>query len=40
MEKGSAQYKPIPPEAYGTPLPAKTPINFKARKAALSESNR
>lgn len=27
------------PEAYGTPLPAKTPINFAARKAALDKSN-
>ena len=28
------------PEAYGTPLPARTPINFAGRKAALTESNR
>jgi len=38
--KGGAGYKAIPPEAYGTPLPKKTPINFEKRKAALSESNR
>jgi Co/Zn/Cd efflux system component len=31
----TTQYKPIPPEAYGTPLPHKTPINFASRKAAL-----
>lgn len=37
---GGAGYKAIPPEAYGTPLPKKTPINFEKRKAALSESNR
>jgi zinc transporter 2 len=30
----------VQPEAYGTPLPARTPINFAGRKAALTESNR
>ena len=36
----ATQYKAIPPEAYGTPLPAKTPSNFASRQAALVESNR
>lgn len=31
-------YKPIP-EDYGTPLPAKTPVNFAARKANLEKAN-
>ena len=35
-----APHKVILPEAYGTPLPAKTPINFKARKDALEASNK
>ena len=39
-EKQTAQnlYRMMP-EDYGTPLPAKTPINFKARKAAIERSN-
>ncbi|CDW83914.1 zinc transporter of isoform 1 [Stylonychia lemnae] len=32
-------YKDIP-EARGTPIPVKTPINFKARKQSLENSNR
>ena len=40
VTSSSAGYKAIPPEAYGTPLPKKTPINFEKRKAALAESNR
>jgi zinc transporter 2 len=27
------------PEAWGTPLPSKTPVNFAGRKAALEKSN-
>jgi len=32
-------HKHVIPEAYGTPLPAKTPINFAGRKAALELAN-
>jgi hypothetical protein len=28
------------PDAKGTPMPVKTPINFRARKAKLEDSNR
>ena len=35
-----APHKVQLPEAYGTPLPAKTPVNFKARKEALESSNK
>ena len=40
LTSSGAGYKAIPPEAYGTPLPKKTPINFEKRQAALKESNR
>lgn len=33
-------HKAVLPEAWGTPLPAKTPVNFAARKRALEESNK
>jgi zinc transporter 2 len=28
------------PEAYGTPMPVKTPINFAARRKQISDNNR
>lgn len=40
IASSTGAYKAIPPEAYGTPLPQKTPINFQRRRAALEESNR
>ena len=36
----SSHYHHELPEANGTPIPVKTPINFKARKQSLEESNR
>ena len=36
---GHQHYKPIP-EDYGTPIPARTPINYAARKANLSKSDK
>ena len=35
ITSSGADYKQFPPEAYGTPLPQKTPINFAKRKHAL-----
>ena len=40
LVNSTSQYKKFAPEAYGTPLPARTPIDFSRRKAALAESNR
>jgi hypothetical protein len=36
-------YKPLSdeiPEAKGTPMPVKTPINFRAKKKSFEESNK
>ena len=28
------------PEAWGTPMPVKTPVNFQARKKEINENNK
>jgi hypothetical protein len=41
--QSSSHYKQLNdeiPEAKGTPLPVKTPINFRVRKAQIEENNK
>ncbi len=41
--QSTSEYKPMHediPEAIGTPLPVKTPINFRLRKEQLKDNNK
>lgn len=40
INDSQAKATAVIPEAWGTPLVAKTPINFAGRKAALEKSNK